>query len=150
MYTRVIQVSRLQSLRFMFSFVQHRQLHQMQCNTYFEKGSYALLTKKTRKKFNYILFRKHTLVSSLNWDGLKLVISFKKMREPFKILKFSGKETRFYKITLFWNASFQHKIFRCESFRARLNVSFLQNFSCKNHMNVVFFRTETFSKVSVS
>ena len=102
--------------------------------------------KKPEKKFNYILFRKHTLVSSLNWDGLKLVISFKKMREPFKILKFSGKETRFYKITLFWNASFQHKIFRCESFRARLNVSFLQNFSCKNHMNVVFSEQKHFLK----
>ena len=68
MYTRVIQVSRLQSLRFMFSFVQHRQLHQMHCNTYFEKGSYALLTKP--KKFNYILFRKHTWDASpeLIWD----------------------------------------------------------------------------------
>ena len=139
-------MSRLQSLRFMFYLCATPPVASDTMQHLLWKRKLCTLDKKTRKKFNYILFRKHTLVSSLNWDGLKLVISFKKMREPFKILKFSGKETRFYKITLFWNASFQHKIFRCESFRARLNVSFLQNFSCKNHMNVVFSEQKHFLK----
>ena len=77
MYTRVIQVSRLQSLRFMFSFVQHRQLHQMHCNTYFEKGSYALLTKP---KKSLIIFSLGNTPGWVPWIdmGLKLVLSFKK------------------------------------------------------------------------
>ena len=66
---------------------------------------------KTRKKFNYILFRKHTLVSSLNWDGLKLVISFKKNERTFQnfirmmqgIPKFFGsKKITLHNLELMW------------------------------------------------